>query len=164
MRGLKTISYFSEDADMTRKRAGIRAELSAKALSDENLRSMRSFLRHIEAGNWERAVKYLRRLSKSSLFLTAIARGGFVIRDSAQLNRREIINRVIQQINARNKIRWLRTLTYHGYVNQVSSALFTEFRCDSLAAFFIIKNNRLRIHRGWVQGWTPEQTARKMQR
>lgn len=164
MRGLRTISYFSEEADITRKRVIQRAASSSAALTDKNLRYLRTYLKHVEEGNWEKVVKYLKRLSKSSLFLTAVARGGFLVKNTSHLSHREIINQVIEQINRRNKIRWLRNVTYHGYVNLISNALFTEYRCDSVAAYFIIKDNKVRISRGWAQGWTPEETARKMQR
>ncbi|RBP52861.1 hypothetical protein [Arenicella xantha] len=164
MRGLRTISYFSEEAEVLHKRIPPRINVEREALTDTNKRAMRSFLKHIEAGNWERSIKYLRRLSKSNLFLTAVARAGFVVKHASHLNRREIINRVILAINERNRAPWLKGVTYHGYVNQVSNALFTEFRCDSVAAYFIIKDNKIRINRGWAQGWTPEKTARQMQR
>ena len=121
-------------------------------------------MRHLSGQNWDKSIRYLKRLSKTSLFLTAVARGGFLVTDASKLSRREIINRVIEQINQRNRISWLRNLSYHAYVNQVSNALYTQFRCDSVSAYYIIRNNKIRINRGWVQGWTPEQTARRMQR
>lgn len=168
MRQLKTISYFSEDLGITKKRVKkkiLRSESAdGKALSESNLRYMRSFQRHLENSNWERSLFYLKRLSKTSLFYAAIARSGFVFTDASKASRRELINRVIDQLNQRNKIRWLKDTTYHGYVNMVSNALYTEFRCDSVAAYFIIRDNEIRINRGWVQGLPPEETARLMQR
>jgi len=164
MRSLKTISYFSEEVGIKRKRPRKRESPKGKALSESNLRYMRGFQRHLENSNWERALFYLKRLSKTSLFFAAIARSGFVFTDASRASRRELINRVIEQINQRNRTPWLKDVTYHGYVNMVSNALYTEFRCDSVAAYFIIRDNEIRINRGWVQGLTPEETARIMQR
>lgn len=164
MRRLKTISYFTDDPGITKKRSKGKKVLKGKALSEANLRYMRSFQRHIENSNWERSLYYLKRLSKSNLFQVAIAKSGFVFTDAAKASPQELMNRIVDQLNKRNKIAWLRDVTYHGYVNMVANALYTEFRCDSVAAYFIIKENEVRINRGWVQGLTSEETARLMQR
>ena len=147
-----------------RKRIPLRVDIERQALTDANRRALRSFLKHIAAGNWERSIKYLCKLSKSSLFLTGVAKAGFIVSDASHLNRREIINRVIHSINERNRAPWLKGVAYHSYVNQVANALFTEFRCDSVAAYFIINDNKLRVNRGWAQGWPADKTARRMQR
>lgn len=147
-----------------RRRLPPRMSIEREAHSQTATRSMRSFLKHIENGNWERSIKYLLRLSKTKLFLTSVAGAGFVVNNASQLSRREIINCVIETINQRNRVSRLRGVSYHGYVNQVANALFTEFRCDSVAAYFIINSNKIRLNRGWAQGWTPEKTAQKMQR
>jgi len=93
-----------------------------------------------------------------------MARSGFVIKNAAKVSRRELINRVIEQLNQRNKIRWLRDVSYESYLDMVADALYSEFRCDSVTAYFIIRDNKIRINRGWVQGLTPEETARSMPR
>lgn len=98
------------------------------------------------------------------MFLPAIARGGFLITNATKYNRKQIINQVIQQLNQRNQQKWLKGVTYDGYVNMIANALYTELRCDSVAAYYIIKNNKIRISRGWVHGWTAVETARQMQR
>jgi len=98
------------------------------------------------------------------MFLPTIARGGFVITNGPKLKPKEVINLVIDQINRRNKIDWLKGVSYDGYVNMIANALYIEYRCDSVAAYFIIQNNRIRINRGWVNGWSATETARQMQR
>ena len=164
MREPKTISYFSDEISTSKKRSSEHTPLKGRALSESNLNYMRAFQRHLENSNWLRALYYLKRLSKSSLFYAAVARSGFVIKTTSHASRRELINHVIEQLNQRNKIAWLRDVSYNSYVDMVSNALHTQFRCDSVASYFIIRDNKIRINRGWVQGLTPEETARSMQR
>ncbi len=164
MRNLQTISYFSHDIDFTTKRDAADGDTSRAAFSEKHRRYMRAFIRHLQAKNWEKCVKYLKKLSKTNLFLTTIARGGFVIADASKCTHRELINRVIEQINARNKKAWLKDVTFDSYVNMVANALYTEFRCDSIAAYYVIKSNKVRLNRGWSQGIKPNELVHSMRR
>jgi len=160
MRNLQTISYFSHEIDITTKRKADKDGV----FSEKHRRYMRAFLRNLQAQKWEKCIKYLKRLSKTNLFLTTIARGGFLVTDASKSSSRELINQVIEQINARNKINWMRDLTFDAYVNLIGNALYTEFRCDSVAAYFIIKSNKVRINRGWVQGMQPAELVHSLKR
>lgn len=164
MRDLQTISYFSHDVDVTTKRKAATGASGKAAISEKHRRYMRAFIRHLQAKKWEKCVRYLKKLSKTNLFLTTIARGGFIIADASNCSRRDVINKVIEQINARNKKAWLKGVTFDGYVNMVANTLYTEFRCDSVAAFYVIKSNKIRLNRGWSQGMKPDELVHSLRR
>lgn len=150
MNDLQTISIYPEEEEYSESKG--------------SNRYIDGFLRYLTKKKWEKAIRCLQKLSDTSMFLPTIARGGFVIKNVNKLNRKQIINHVIDQLNQRNKIKWLKDLTYDGYVNMIANALYSEFRCDSVAAYYIINNNKVRINRGWVNGWTAEEVAHQMQR
>jgi len=163
MRDLQTISYFSHEIDVTAKR-GVAAKSGNAVFSAKHRGYMRAFIRHLHAQNWEKCVKYLKKLSKTNLFMTTIARGGFIVPDAANCSRREMINKVIEQINSRNKKEWLKELTFDGYVNMVANSLYSELRCDSVAAYYVIKSNQIRLNRGWSQGMKPNDLVHSLRR
>jgi len=154
MSDLQTISIYPEDEEAS----------TVESSSKRKDKYTDAFLKQLRKKNWERAIRYLQKLLDTSMFLPTVARGGFMIKNASRANRKQIINLVINQINKRNKIKWLKDISYDAYVNMVANALYTEFRCDSVSAYYIIKNNIVRINRGWVNGWTAEETARQMQR